>query len=332
MVFEAPGRPLRLEELPVPQPGPGQVLLRVRACGVCRTDLHLLDGEVEVRTRRASSATRSSARVAGRPARGRAVARLDVRRVRVVPHRAREPLPARALHGPRPRRRLRRVRRRRRALLLRDPGRRSRRRRPRRCCAPGSSASARCASAATRGGSGSTGSARRRTSWSRSRLAGPRGLRVHARPATRRRRRSPASSARCGPARRTRRRQRRSTRRSSSPPSARWCRSALRAVAPGGTRGLRRHPHERHPVVPLQRPVGGAGPALRREPHAADGEEFLALAPQVPVRTRVRPIRSSARTTRSPTCAPGASRARRSSCPPGRRPRHGGTKDTWVLP
>ena len=48
MVFEAPGRPLRLEELPVPQPGPGQVLLQVRACGVCRTDLHLLDGEVEV--------------------------------------------------------------------------------------------------------------------------------------------------------------------------------------------------------------------------------------------------------------------------------------------
>jgi propanol-preferring alcohol dehydrogenase len=48
MVFGAPGRPLRLEELPVPQPGPGQVLLQVHACGVCRTDLHLLDGEVEV--------------------------------------------------------------------------------------------------------------------------------------------------------------------------------------------------------------------------------------------------------------------------------------------
>jgi propanol-preferring alcohol dehydrogenase len=48
MVFEAPGRPLRLEELPVPHPGPGQVLLQVQACGVCRTDLHLLDGEVVV--------------------------------------------------------------------------------------------------------------------------------------------------------------------------------------------------------------------------------------------------------------------------------------------
>ena len=39
-------RPLRLVELPVPMPGPGEVLLHVRACGVCRTDLHLLEGEL----------------------------------------------------------------------------------------------------------------------------------------------------------------------------------------------------------------------------------------------------------------------------------------------
>jgi len=38
--------PLRLVELPVPEPGPGEVLLRVRACGVCRTDLHILEGEL----------------------------------------------------------------------------------------------------------------------------------------------------------------------------------------------------------------------------------------------------------------------------------------------
>ena len=37
---------LALEERPPPLPGPGQLLLRVQACGVCRTDLHLLDGEV----------------------------------------------------------------------------------------------------------------------------------------------------------------------------------------------------------------------------------------------------------------------------------------------
>ena len=46
MVLEAPGRPLRLLEVPVPRPGPEQVLIRVRACGVCRTDLHIVDGEL----------------------------------------------------------------------------------------------------------------------------------------------------------------------------------------------------------------------------------------------------------------------------------------------
>jgi propanol-preferring alcohol dehydrogenase len=39
-------RPLSIEEIPKPQPGPGQVLLRVRACGVCRTDLHITEGEL----------------------------------------------------------------------------------------------------------------------------------------------------------------------------------------------------------------------------------------------------------------------------------------------
>jgi propanol-preferring alcohol dehydrogenase len=48
MVFEEVGAPLRAVERPIPTPGPGQLLLRVQACGVCRTDLHLLDGEVEI--------------------------------------------------------------------------------------------------------------------------------------------------------------------------------------------------------------------------------------------------------------------------------------------
>ena len=46
MVLDAPRQPLRLTEVPDPRPESGQVLLRVRACAVCRTDLHILDGEL----------------------------------------------------------------------------------------------------------------------------------------------------------------------------------------------------------------------------------------------------------------------------------------------
>ena len=46
MLFEKPGQPLRKAELPVPKPEAGQLLIRVRACAVCRTDLHVVDGEL----------------------------------------------------------------------------------------------------------------------------------------------------------------------------------------------------------------------------------------------------------------------------------------------
>ena len=46
MVLRAAGTPLEQAELPDPQPGTGQALVRVRACGVCRTDLHVFDGEL----------------------------------------------------------------------------------------------------------------------------------------------------------------------------------------------------------------------------------------------------------------------------------------------
>ncbi len=46
MVCDGPGRPLALRTLPRPKPARGQVLIAVRACGVCRTDLHLVDGEL----------------------------------------------------------------------------------------------------------------------------------------------------------------------------------------------------------------------------------------------------------------------------------------------
>jgi propanol-preferring alcohol dehydrogenase len=46
MLLDRPGQPLREAELPEPQPGPGQLLVSVHACAVCRTDLHILGGEL----------------------------------------------------------------------------------------------------------------------------------------------------------------------------------------------------------------------------------------------------------------------------------------------
>lgn len=45
-MLDAPDRPLRAAEVPDPVPGPGRLLVRVLACGVCRTDLHVVDGEL----------------------------------------------------------------------------------------------------------------------------------------------------------------------------------------------------------------------------------------------------------------------------------------------
>jgi alcohol dehydrogenase, propanol-preferring len=46
MVLDEPRRPLAARELPDPEPSAGEVLVEVHACGVCRTDLHIRDGEV----------------------------------------------------------------------------------------------------------------------------------------------------------------------------------------------------------------------------------------------------------------------------------------------
>ena len=46
MVLESPKQPLMLRDLPAPVAGPGQILVRVTACAVCRTDLHVMDGEL----------------------------------------------------------------------------------------------------------------------------------------------------------------------------------------------------------------------------------------------------------------------------------------------
>ncbi|WP_084385103.1 zinc-dependent alcohol dehydrogenase family protein [Novosphingobium naphthalenivorans] len=46
MQLDAPGTPLHAVERPLPEPGPGEVRIRVTACGVCRTDLHVADGDI----------------------------------------------------------------------------------------------------------------------------------------------------------------------------------------------------------------------------------------------------------------------------------------------
>lgn len=46
MILQSPGQPLRAAEVPDPVPQPGQLLIRVHACGVCRTDLHVVDGDL----------------------------------------------------------------------------------------------------------------------------------------------------------------------------------------------------------------------------------------------------------------------------------------------
>ena len=46
MILEAQRQPLKLTDIPRPEPGPGQLLVKVNTCGVCRTDLHIVDGEL----------------------------------------------------------------------------------------------------------------------------------------------------------------------------------------------------------------------------------------------------------------------------------------------
>ena len=47
MILEAQREPLKLVDIPEPAPGPEQLLVKVSACGVCRTDLHIVDGDLK---------------------------------------------------------------------------------------------------------------------------------------------------------------------------------------------------------------------------------------------------------------------------------------------
>ena len=52
MILDRPGAPLRLDDIPRPSAGEGEIVLRVKACGVCRTDLHIVDGDLPALGRR----------------------------------------------------------------------------------------------------------------------------------------------------------------------------------------------------------------------------------------------------------------------------------------
>jgi threonine dehydrogenase-like Zn-dependent dehydrogenase len=63
-VLLKPGTPITIEEIPIPRPAPGELLVRVEACGVCHTDLHVMKGDVafpDTRGARARSGGRSGA-------------------------------------------------------------------------------------------------------------------------------------------------------------------------------------------------------------------------------------------------------------------------------
>ena len=245
MILEEPGQLLVGRTLPERAAGPGELLARVEACGVCRTDLHVVDGELPNRSCRSFPAMRSSAAcwrsarasagIRRRRPRRRPLARLDLRRrARYCRARPRKPVrrarasPATRSTAATPSSRVadarycfplpERYATRRGAAALRRPD--------------------RLALAANGGrgasGSASTASAPPPTSSPRSRATGSRGLRLH--PPGRRGRRSASRApwAPCGRAAPTSRRRSRSMRRSSSRRSGRWFRRRSRG-AQGGT-------------------------------------------------------------------------------------------------
>ena len=226
--------PLRLVERPVPEPGPGQLLLRIRCCGVCRTDLHLAEGDLppkrpdttpghEVVGRGGRDRPGHTAVQRRRPGRGGLAGR-HRRVLRVLPPGPGEPLPGLGLHRLGLPRRLRRVHGGRRGLRPPAAARFQRRGAGPAAVRRASSATGRCAGPRCRRAarSASGGSAAPRTSPPRS--PWPRAPRCTSSPGVSRpgswpvdwasrRRRTPSTRRRC-----------RWTRRSCSPRSARWCR------------------------------------------------------------------------------------------------------------
>ena len=93
MLFDASGMPLRAAEIPEPVAGDGELMLRVRACGVCRTDLHIIDGELTQPKVPLVLGHMIVADVVGEDRRvRRPLARLDGRRLPLLLRRARKSL------------------------------------------------------------------------------------------------------------------------------------------------------------------------------------------------------------------------------------------------
>ena len=288
MVLHAPGEPLRLEELPVPEPGPGQVLLRVLACGVCRTDLHVVDGELTEPKLPLVPGHQIVGRRRGRAPARRPLARLDVRRTAATARSGRENLCDEARFT---------------GYQL-DGGYAEYAVADERFCFPIpdgypdlQAAPLLCAgligyrSLRLAGDAGAARALRlrRRRPHRRPGRAprGPARSSASSGPATRPRARSRSSSAASGRAPRTSRRRRSSTRRSSSRRPASSCRRRSAATAQGGVvvcAGIHMSDIPSFPYELLwgERAVRSVANLTRR-----DGEEFLALAPQVPVRTEV---------------------------------------------
>ena len=326
MVFTRVGAPLRERELPIPRPGPGQVLLRGAAraasaaptctCSTARSRSrqpprvlgHQIVGDGARARRARPSASRRRRRAPSRRASASACRGWDGPTATAsTAERAREPLPARALHRPRHRRRLRRVHGRRRALLLPAP-----RRLPRRA---GRAAAVRRPDRLPRAAHVRRGAARRPVRLRRLRahhrpgraLAGTPRCSPSRAPATTARRRSRASSAPSGRVPRTSRRRSRSTPRSSSPRSGPLVPVALRAVAPGGTVVCAGIHMSDIPAFPYELPVGGASAALGRQPHPRRrATSCSSWPPQVPVHTHVTtyPLQDAQRGARRPPRGP----------------------------
>src|SRR2546425_13379232 len=116
MVLERPGEPLVMREGPLPSPGAGEILATVSACGVCRTDLHVVDGELPHPKLPVVPGHEIVGRVAGMGARVAGFAlgeRIGIPwlgytcgQCVLLSHRPREPVRSTAVHRLHPRRRL----------------------------------------------------------------------------------------------------------------------------------------------------------------------------------------------------------------------------------